>query len=584
MKHDAQTIYSQYQKSLEYQQSFMFFDKVDECYKFYKGDQWETDKINNERQPSYNIIAPIVDYKVATVAADAFSLNYSPLVYGKDFDYAKDICDKLNKHAQKVWEYLDMDTVMWDIIKDSCIAGDAYLYFYYNEETGQIEKHSIDTTNIFLADEQQKDIQKQKYIIIRQRKHISEIKEIANKNGIAEDEISLIMPDEEYDDQLGDKAKKEIEVDEDGKAILLSKIYKENGQIYIVKCTKNVIVQKDTLIDGMKLYPIVGMRWAEDKGSARGTGEVYFRIPNQIQLNKTLARNLVAIKQTAYPHIIYNKQYLTPDQAKRLSVVGATIGVGDKNPQNVVEDIKKVIGYMQPAQMNNNAISIVSELISNTRELAGAGDIAEGSVNPEQASGAAIIAVREAKALPLSSQKANAKQSVEGIARVFFDMLIAYNPNGLEIEVEQKDKQGNKIPVLETINTEYLTSIKVNIKVDVSPANPFSKYAREQALQSALTSGQITFEQYVDALDDDAIAPKEKFKNIVDDNKLKEAAAIQAKLEMNQKILNQGQPGGQTPVSNPENEKSAAIIEQLMNENANLKSQIGERTDGNNDN
>ena len=52
-----------------------------------------------------------------------------------------------------------------------------------------------------------------------------------------------------------------------------------------------------------------------------------------------------------------------------------------------------------------------TELISTTRELAGAGDITTGSVNPEDASGKAILAVQQASQQPLTEQTMGFKDS-----------------------------------------------------------------------------------------------------------------------------------------------------------------------------
>ena len=55
--------------------------------------------------------------------------------------------------------------------------------------------------------------------------------------------------------------------------------------------------------------------------------------------------------------------------------------------------------------------------------------------------------------------------------------------------------------------------LQPEIRIDVSDGNPYSKYAREQALENALAAGHITFEEYVAALD--AHAPTAKFAEIL---------------------------------------------------------------------
>ena len=126
-----------------------------------------------------------------------------------------------------------------------------------------------------------------------------------------------------------------------------------------------------------------------------------------------------------------------------------------------------------------------------------------GNINPEQASGAAIVAVKDAQAVPLNEMKAAARQFVEDIALIWLDILTAYGTNGV------KTKSG-------TISSEMLEGLEPEIRIDVSDGNPYSKYAREQALENAMRNNDISFEEYVEALDEDSLAPKAKFQEILD--------------------------------------------------------------------
>ena len=67
----------------------------------------------------------------------------------------------------------------------------------------------------------------------------------------------------------------------------------------------------------------------------------------------------------------------------------------------------------------------------------------------------------------------------------------------------------------ETITASELDELRVNVRIDVSNNTPFSKFAKEQALEFALHSRHITFEEYVEALDDNSNAPKVKFEQIL---------------------------------------------------------------------
>lgn len=532
-------IWKQYERGIDYLTRHSTFAKADECYRFYNGDQWYGLITGGEKPSCYNIIRPIVDYKLSMVAQNGMSIHYSSMNYDEKYHQMTSICDKLNRHAEKTWERLKLERIIWDIISDACISGDSFAYFYHDND--EIAMNTIDGTNVFLSDEQETEIQNQKYILIAQRLFVENIKEQARANGISEDEISLIVSDTETSRQTGERAKTEVEADEDGgKCISVLKMWKVDGTVHIARSVKNVVYQPDTAIEGMKLYPIAHFAWNLEKGSARGIGEVYARIPNQIEINKSLARLVAGIKQYAFPHIVYDSAVLNKENVDRLSVVGSNIGVNANKLQRVSDTIQ----YLQPASINPMASDIVNRMISTTRELAGAGDAVTGQINPEQASGAAIIAVRDAAALPLNGQVAAFRQFVEDIARIWYDMWTAYHPNGMEI-VTESEKEG-EAPEKEMISAEDLQKLKIDVKVDVSPSNPFSKFAQEQALQNLFGRGAITFEEYVKALDDDASAPKAKLQEIADARKAEAQEKAQQMLPeiLKQMKAGQGAQGG----------------------------------------
>ena len=56
---------------------------------------------------------------------------------------------------------------------------------------------------------------------------------------------------------------------------------------------------------------------------------------------------------------------------------------------------------------------------------------------------------------------------------------------------------------------------ELDIKIDITPKSPYDKYAMEMSLENLLSAGQITFEEYVNALPEDSTMPKSKLKEIL---------------------------------------------------------------------
>ena len=576
-KPTAASIWKEYNRGKDYLEQFGFYETTQKCYNFYVGDQWNGLKTSGETMPMLNIIKPVIDYKVATVNSDGFSISYTSQDYGETKEQTAEAVKLLNEAASVLWENLKMDTVLWEQTRNACIYGNTYSYFFQGADD-EIKARTLDNVSLLFADEQQRDIQRQKYILIVQRLLVSEVKEIAKQQGLSDEDIAKIKSDKNTDKIVGELAKVEIEQDDDGKVLCIKRLWKESGTVHICSSTETVIYQPDTEITGLTLYPIAQLTWTDGLNTIRGLGEVQYMIPNQIEINKSLARQAVMIKQYAFPHLVYDKSKLSKEAVKALGMVGSTIGVD----ANGVTSIGEVISYLNGPGIPSDSYNFATTLATQTRELAGAGEVATGSINPERASGAAILAVQEAAALPLSGQEANVKQYIEDVANIWLDLWKTYTPEtGMTVYTTGKAENGEEYTEENRIPLDVLESLDVRVRIDVSPANPYSKYSREQTLGNLFQAGAITFEEYVKALDDDATAPKATLMKILSEREQQpseaEAAAMEAnsRLEQNEQMMLQ-----QNDQMDQQNEK----MQQLMQDNARLQEMIRKLTEGSNGN
>ena len=408
------------------------------------------------------------------------------------------------------------------MIKDGAIQGDSYLYFGDGDELQ--EAQIIDNVNLFLSDERDSDLQNQRYLILRERLFVEEVRRRAEENGV--EDADLITPDEAPESLPGGSEEQSWNRmggsgGTDGKVTCLLYLYKdEEGDVHTVRSTRNVIYEPDRALiavdaegnatgQGLRSYPMVSFIWETKKGSARGVGEVEPLIENQLIVNKTAARREIAVKQSAFPKLAYREGAISNPAS--LETVGGKIAVKDANAQAV----GNMIAYLNPSQISPDAKALVEEVIYQSRELAGAGDAAMGSIDPTQASGTAIIAVRDQSALPLNEQVARYQQLVEDIALLWYDLWCAYEPNGLRAETAEGE-------IL--IPREVLQEMKVQVKVDVGQANPYSRMAQEQTLGNLLTANLITFEEYVRCLPEGSAAPKGQLEKLLEERKAAQAA------------------------------------------------------------
>lgn len=512
-----------YEKGVNFNRKRSIYSDTDKNFRMYNGNQWEGLPTSGGIEPVvFNIIKPIVKYKVGTINSNLWSINYSAENFedGEFQKIAEKTCENLNKHASRIWEKDNMDAKIRKVSNQSCINSEGVIYVNY--ENDEPVNEIINKVDIYYGNENSEDIQTQPYIIIKMRRPVEQIREYAEAMGKTKEELESIIGDNLTWEESGEQSREEV----NDMCILLVKLYKQNGKVFYSKSTKTVDIEKD-VDSGLTLYPVAHFVWESEEGSSRGVGEVKPIIPNQIEINRTATRRSLAVKQGAYPKMVVNMDKISnPSDVEK-------IGVALKARGMEVDDVRKIVNFTIPSQMSSDSEKIQEELITKTRELNGAGDITTGTVNPEQASGRAILAVQQASALPLTEQTSGLKTFIEAIARIWLDMWKVYSTEGKTVleEQEQQNEMGEmetiEVPV--TIPNTVLEQLKASAKVDITPKGSFDKYAVEMSLENLFMNKFITFEEYVKALPNDSVMPKAVLEIMVEDRKQaqKEIADIQ---------------------------------------------------------
>ena len=486
--YDSTEIWSKYQKGLDHHRQSNLISQSQKNIDFFEGRQWRGIKgIDESELPVYNIIRQIVGRKYNLLSMADIDVSYQSK---ENEEYSK----MINKFSESLWEKLKMYKNLWRMNKEAHIGGDSYIYIP-DINTCQILKN----VNTFLSDEQNPNLQEQRYIIISERLFVDDVKEVAKANGLDTD---MIVSDEENETDT-DK----IEVKStDGKCTSLLYIYKKDGIVHSLRAVKNLVYVPETN-NGLTLYPIANYIVNEKMGTSRGIGEVEPLIPNQILLNKNLKRRADAIAQTAYPKIVYNQDLIT--NPGELTSTGGVIKLRNSNANKINE----MVAYLQPSYVGNDAKELTDELVTLTKEVNNSGNGALGQVNPERASGTAIQAVTQQANISSNEQQSSYYQLVEDIGLILLELWKVQNPNGMMIEAETTDEIGNPIIGEVLIPVEILE--QVNIKINVSPATPFDRLATDQQLKELLATGMINFNEFVESLDENTMFPKNKLEEII---------------------------------------------------------------------
>ena len=499
-------IWGLYEKGRNYHRRTNIYVDTDRNYRMYNGNQWEGAKLGDVEPVQKNFIKPIVKYKCSVIHDNLYAIVYSSQNYeSQEFQReAGRYCDMLNGYAARIWEQDKMDFKGRRVTKDAAINDEGIIYVNFDMEKMTPINEIVKKNDIYYGNENDDDIQSQPYILIRKRMPVVNAIELALAAGMSESKKDYIIGDNDTFEESGEASK--IEVDD--MVTIVYKLYKENGTVHFSIATRWVDISEDNDL-GISLYPIAHFNWEEKEGSARGEGEVRYLIPNQIEVNRTEVRRVLTVKYQAYPQKVVDISKIANPQA--LNTVGGTIRTNGQP----VDDIHKIVGTLPPAQMSPDVVKLQEDLIAVTRDLAGAGDTATGQVNPESASGRAILAVQQASQAPMTEQKESFKNFIEDLARIWLEYLIVHSADGINLEEKETDPAtGEETVRIVKVPQSVLEQLQATVKIDITPKSVYDRFAQEQTIENLLTQGFFNaqrvseLEIYYKVLPDDAVAPK----------------------------------------------------------------------------
>ena len=520
---DIYEIWQRFEKSKQYMQEKAILTKTEKNWLMYIGKQWEACQNSEgmEDLPSMNFIKPTVKYKVSSIAATTVTALFSDLngereipIGGMTVDEVTGMPIPLTVTTNEIVGKLnDLFAISWEKGKNkrqskrglthAAVQGDSYLFWGEGGDTRK-PPQIIHNTQMHLSNENTMDIQEQTWLAIEERLDVEVVRERARLAGVSKEDIDLIRPDNATEDNLFNK--REV------KGKVTSLIYmekdKKTGIVWLGRCTKDVMYEQMHPIQqkkggeykgiGLTKYPIVPMVWEEMPNSARGMSEVEQLIPNQLELNKMLARRAISGKQSAFPRLAYDDTSIA--NPEDLDKVGAAIKLNGGNAQA----IGNMIAYLAPQSMSPDAQNLCDELLNNSRTLAGASDAQLGNIDLSRVSGTAAQTIRDQQQIPLNEQQEMYQDFIENVALLWCELWKVYYPDGLEWD-------GVSITAAE------IQSVEPNVRVDIAEDTSLSKMASQQELTNLFNNGKLTFKEYVEAYPEHSSIPKDILRKIVAD-------------------------------------------------------------------
>lgn len=494
MKIDFLKVSKEYDEGLRFNDGIDFYNTVQTNENFFIGKQWEGVKSNGLPTPVFNFLKRVVLFSVANVSTDNLKLHAKPLPSSGNVptNTLETFSDILNEQFSSIFEFNKMGGLIREFTRNAAVDGDGCMYVYWDSdvETGQDSKGAIRTevlqnTQVLFGNPNSRDVQSQPYIIIERRMLVDECKEYARSNGIGENDIIAIVPD--------DKESGNVAVDQLGgnKVTLLLRMWrdKETGTIHCYECTRRAEVRKEWDL-GIKSYPLVWMNWDYIQDCYHGQAMITGLIPNQIFVNKLFAMSMISLMTLAYPKVVYDKTKVSKWSAK----VGAAIGVNGN-----VEGVAKIV---DPASVSPQISQFIDSAVSYTQKFLGASDVALGDTRPDNTS--AIIALQRAAATPMELTKQNLLQSIEQLGRIFVEFEAEYYGTRY-VEVTLGELGKAPIP----FDFSMLKTIPCSIDLDAGASSYWSEIANMQTLDNLLMQNKISTSEYLRRLPNGQISDRE---------------------------------------------------------------------------
>ena len=544
----ASEIWKQYLDGVKYQQSMGFTTDFPKFISFKEGDQWAavTENTKNLPRPVFNITEMFIRSKRAAITNQGLSLTYTPLEVFDDEEMqtraeqgAKDFTD----FAKIMWENIDQEELNNEFVDDSVTVGTGILHYYWNPNkkggnqlkwNGDMQGEVLDPLNVFVSNPQRRKIQDQEWVIIQDRMTIGEAKELARREGIAEEYIKLIGAD---NNESGEYTSETKEVTENDKITVLIKYFKKDGAVYYSKSTSSMVIVEDRAltpeVEGsmfkMSLYPIALMPCIRRKKCIYGVGIAQDVIAINKAVNQLKAMQLLNAIQCGNPALVTRPNAIR----QKITNQGGQI-ITDYSPNG------DGIRYMQPPNFSTIFSQLGNEMFELARTTTGVTDVSTGETLGANMAASAIIALQNQAKTPIKELQNRYFSAIKEVGDIWLEFFKAYYNMDRNMAIENEDGEvENRI-----FNGSQYADIDYKLKVEVAVAT--DKETLAVSLLDAMRAREdINKEQYVELMPDAAMPFKSQIKDIWAKEKQDVLVQAMGQIKQQQMIIDQlqGQQG-----------------------------------------
>lgn len=533
--------WDRYQDSLTYMTQLGIKDKAPKWVDLYEGRQWpaSTELTKNMPRPVINIIKMISRNKKAGVLSSPVSLHFTT----DNVDLDTEQFDRFYEYISREMELEEKDA---DQIEDAIKKGTMASHFYWDKSKagkrgnidGGLECETIDPFNVHVANPNEKDIQKQKWIIISSREEVDAVLE-----GVDAKYKDMVVADE------SESIYNEIENDQVKYVTVLTEYFRDkSGEVFWQKHTKNGEISKpismtptllspegieeahDGLPDNPKetaakrtafgWYPVVIGQWDDRDKSYLGIGEVESLEHNQKALNLGMALQLLKVQNEAFG------KWLVKEDALQGQKITNEISQVITDHSKLGDGVKKIT----ETPISGTPMGIIEGLLEQTRMVTGATEVMSGEVIGAGMSGAAIATLQAQALKPIEEKQKmfwRYKQRQGLIMAEFFKHYY----EGRSFTYTKKDELGKEKLKADVFNGSDYSSSDFRVIVQAGAAAAFSESGDIAMLESLAQKGLISAKTMIDAYPDSALSNKRQIKEAFDRAEQEQVAQLTTTIE-----------------------------------------------------
>ena len=597
LKQEANTIKRQFDACTQYKETKGILKGAKRSVDFYEGRQWLDLKTKLPfEKPILNITQNMIDDKQASINSKIFKINYS--VSGNEAS-----TKQVTRFAEYQMKEMGQAQLERRGTKDGLLKGTLVWYFWWNEDKvglngsteGALEASVVDISNIAVSNPNEKDLQKQDYIIIRSRQSVKAVKDCCSILNDKEKEQNILPTSFQ-----GVYTKDTEQTSEENTYVYL-KFFRQDNEVYFEKCTDDIVFQEavslnpltnmkaiksesksdetyetDGINRGMMdvpneyteqemyenklkatLYPVVMRSFIERDGCIFGISFAEQIIPIQKVINQMVATTVLTAIKSPMPTVIVKEGALGTSSID-LSKAGGVIV--DRSPQGT-DGIK----VLNTGSVPTTHYELAQSLISLTKDVYRANDILNDGRNIS--SGMSAIAIQQLTAIqekPVAQWQEALSSAIEDEARIlemFYKLFyrnkqFSFKMSDAEL-LEAKMQSGEMADSMSLNNTanyqqdifngtDYLDT-PFNVIVEVGEGAKYSELMLTSTLETLFLNGVISnlspedLMMYVELIPDYVFPKKNEFKLLIQQKQNSVNAQLQAQNQQLMQALEQMQ-------------------------------------------